>query len=83
MVTTVADEVPWSEEITPYDEAHLTIYLRLLDAKTDGADVEDMARVILEIDPDEQPERARNAVASHLQRAEWISSTAYGDLLKR
>ncbi len=28
----VADDVPWSEDITPYDEEHLVTYLRLLDA---------------------------------------------------
>lgn len=29
----VADDVPWSENITPYDEAHFITYLRLLDAQ--------------------------------------------------
>ncbi len=33
----VADDVPWSEDITPYDEEHLVTYLRLLDADAEGA----------------------------------------------
>ncbi|UIX77308.1 hypothetical protein [Xanthomonas citri] len=33
----VADEVPWSDRISPYDEAHFVTYMRLLDAEADGA----------------------------------------------
>ena len=33
----IADEVPWSETITEYDESHYVVYLRLLDASNDGA----------------------------------------------
>lgn len=28
----VADDIPWSDNITPYDEQHFVTYLRLLDA---------------------------------------------------
>jgi hypothetical protein len=83
MAVIVADEVPWSDEITPYDEAHLTIYLRLLDAKADGADEQEMASRVLEIDPAREPERARASVASHLRRAEWLSQSGYRHLLRR
>ena len=83
MAVIVADEVPWSDEITPYDEAHLTIYLRLLDAKADGADEQEMASIVLEIDPACEPERTRAMVASHLRRAEWLSQSGYRHLLRR
>jgi len=73
----VADEVPWSEGITAYDEAHLVMYLRLLDASTEGASAEEMARVILGIDPIKEPDRARNAVSSHLRRAQWMTENGY------
>jgi hypothetical protein len=52
----VAEDVPSSDSITPYDEADLTVYLRLLDAAAAGATVDDMARIILGIDPS----RSRN-----------------------
>lgn len=29
----VADEVPWSDKITPYDDRHKVTYMRLLDAR--------------------------------------------------
>ena len=47
----IADEVPWSDHVTEYDDRHDTIYLRLLDAEAEGASKEDMARQILGIDP--------------------------------
>ncbi len=73
----ISDEVPWSADITAYDEAHLTLYLRLLDASADGASVEEMAQTILEIDPAGEPERAKKCVASHLRRARWMSDKGY------
>ena len=82
MAAIVADEVPWSDEITPYDRTHFAIYLRLLDAKADGASVDDMARIVIEIDPRREPERARKAVESHLRRAEWISEKGYRRLMR-
>lgn len=79
---TIADEVPWSEELTAYDREHLTVYLRLLDAKAEGTSPREMARVILEIDPDRDPQRADRAAASHLRRAEWMSARGYRELLE-
>ena len=81
MTANVADEVPWSEEITAYDEAHLMVFIRLLDARADGADFDEMARVVLDIDPQREPQRARAAVASHLRRAEWMADKGYRNLL--
>ena len=78
----VADEVPWSDSITPYDEAHLVVYLRLLDASADGASPNEMARIVLGIDPTKEPQRAERAVDSHLRRARWMSRVGYRQLLR-
>ncbi len=46
----VADNIPWSEDITPYDEEHLVTYLRLLDAEAEGAAWPEVARIVLHRD---------------------------------
>lgn len=33
----IADEVPWSDQVSEYDEEHFITYLRLLDAGSQGA----------------------------------------------
>jgi hypothetical protein len=77
----VADTAPADSTLTSYDEAHLVTYLRLLDAKADDADWKDVARLVLHIDPADEPERARCAWESHLARAEWMSQHGYRHLL--
>ncbi|MDE2166763.1 MAG: DUF2285 domain-containing protein [Alphaproteobacteria bacterium] len=77
----IANEVPWAETITAYDEAHFVVYLRLLDAVADGASDEEMARIVLKIDPAKEPERARRALDSHLKRARWMVDKGYRHLL--
>ncbi|TIL61918.1 MAG: hypothetical protein E5Y89_26820, partial [Mesorhizobium sp.] len=62
--STLRDEVPWSESLTNYDRKHFKIYLRILDACADSASLEEMADLILGIDPDLEPVRARQAVRS-------------------
>lgn len=79
---TIADEAPWSNELTSYDEAHLLTYLRLLDASSEGASTGEMAEIILGIDPATEPERAERAVASHLRRARWMTEAGYQHLLQ-
>ncbi|MFZ5780101.1 MAG: DNA -binding domain-containing protein [Pseudomonadota bacterium] len=78
----IADEVPWSDSITPYDEGHLVVYLRLLDASADGASTDEMAQIVLGIDPAKEPQRAERAVDSHLRRARWMSRVGYRQLLR-
>ncbi len=73
----VADEVPWSNDITEYDNRHDETYLGLLDADEAGASSDDIARTILGIDPAGEPERARKAVDSHLARARWMTKVGY------
>lgn len=77
----IADQVPWSEHVTDYDRAHFDIYLRLLDAIAEGANEKEIIRIVLKIDPDREPERARNTFESHLKRARWMTETGYRDLL--
>lgn len=77
----IADDVPWSETITDYDERHLIVYLRLLDAVAAGATNEEMSRLILGIDPLGAPERSKRALKSHLRRARWMSESGYRHLL--
>ncbi|MER9279609.1 DUF2285 domain-containing protein [Mesorhizobium sp. M0522] len=74
------EEVPWSDSLTTYDRQHFTTYLRFLDASADNASYEEMAQVILGIDPVQEPERARKTVRSHLDRANWIVTTGYKEL---
>jgi hypothetical protein len=79
----IADEVPWSEQVTAYDERHFIVYLRLLDANADGATDDEMCRIVLKIDPTKEPKRARQALESHLRRARWMTEHGYRDLLSR
>jgi hypothetical protein len=78
----VADTAPDAETLTPYDEEHLVTYLRLLDAKADGADWTEVARLVLHIDPVREPARARRAWESHLARAKWMTEHGYQHLLR-
>ena len=62
----VAEMAPSATTLTAYDQEHLVTYLRLLDADADGADWREVARIVLHIDPDPEPDRARHAFDSHL-----------------
>lgn len=77
------DIAPALPTITPYDEAHFTDYLRLLDADADGADWREAVAVIFDIDPIREPERAERMHATHLARARWMTEVGYAHLLAR
>ncbi len=79
----VADAPPQSDRVTDYDRLHLVTYLRLLDAAADGADPDEVARIVLRIDPAREPARARHAHATHLARAQWMTRAGYRDLLRQ
>jgi hypothetical protein len=79
----VADLAPFDLALTAYDERHAFTYMRLLDADAKGADWREVARIVLHIDPDREPVRARQAFDSHLARAKWISRYGYRHLLRR
>ena len=78
----VADEAPTAASLTDYDRLHLITYLRLLDAAEVAADWREVARLVLGIDPDGEPERARRAYDTHLARARWMTEAGYRDLLR-
>ena len=78
----IANVAPTEPALTGYDQEHLVTYLRLLDADTEGADWREIARVVLHIDPDREPDRARYAFDSHLARAKWMTEHGYRDLLR-
>jgi len=62
----VADGAPTAPMVTDYDKAHLKLYLRLLDADTEGAAWEQVARLLLDIDPVAERERALRRHETHL-----------------
>ena len=72
------DEPPQSAVLTSYDRAHMKLYLRLLDAETDGADWREAVEVLFGIDPAKEPERASRVHRSHLARARWMTEKATG-----
>ncbi|MDN5005530.1 DUF2285 domain-containing protein [Bradyrhizobium sp. GCM10027634] len=76
----VADVAPTDAALTPYDEQHVVTYIRLLQAEGQGADWREVARIVLHVDPEREPERARTAYQSHLARAKWV--TEQGRLLR-
>jgi Uncharacterized conserved protein (DUF2285) len=77
-----ADQAPTSNVLTGYDQDHLVTYLRLLEADAEGADWTEVARLILQIDPERDPARARRALDSHLARARWMTEHGYRHLLR-
>ena len=79
----VADLAPDDSTLTPYDQQHAVTYVRLLDAEKDNADWQEVARIVLHIDPAAEPARARRAYDSHLARAKWVARHGYRELLAR
>jgi hypothetical protein len=65
----VADTAPSDAALTAYDQEHLVTYLRLLEADAEGADWREVVRIVLHLDPEREPDRARAAFESHLARA--------------
>jgi Uncharacterized conserved protein (DUF2285) len=78
----VADRAPEGDALTSYDREHFATYLRLLDADAEDADWSEVARIVLNIDPSQEPERARRAWESHLARAKWMTKNGYQHLLQ-
>jgi hypothetical protein len=79
----VAKAAPSEPRLTDYDRSHLATYLRLLDAADEGAPWDEVARLVLGLDPSRDTEGARRIHDSHLARARWISDQGYRDLLQR
>src|ERR1700730_3069383 len=79
----VADVAPTNSALTTYDEEHIITYLRLLDADSEGADWREVARLVLHLDPEREPIRARRGFDSHLSRVKWMAEHGYRHLLRR
>ena len=80
--TPVADAAPVEPFLTGYDMNHLVTYLRLLDADAEGADWREVARIVLSLDVEKDPERTKQVWQSHLARAKWMTETGYRHLLR-
>ncbi len=78
----IDDEAPSPDHITDYDRAHFATYLSLLYAAGEGENDQEMARNILRIDPEMEPQRAHQALESHLKRARWLAESGYQSLLE-
>lgn len=78
----IADEAPWSDDITDYDTAHFVTYIRLLDARAAGADWREASQAILHRDPARDPEGTDQCWRSHIARAQWMTETGYRKLLQ-
>lgn len=78
----VADLAPTDSVLTVYDEEHIITYLRMLDADAEGADWGEVAKLVLHIDPLQEPNRARRAFDTHLARAKWMTEQGYRYLLR-
>ena len=76
------DRAPDDSVLTRYDQEHLVTYVRLLDADAEGAHWTEVVRIVLHIDPAQEPERAQRVWESHLARAKWMTEHGYQDLLK-
>lgn len=78
----VADLAPTDSVLTVYDEEHIITYLRMLEADKEGADWREVTQIVLRINPELEPARARRAFDSHLTRAKWMTEHGYRHLLR-
>lgn len=81
-ISSTADEAPSPNHLTDYDRAHFATYLSLLYAAGEGESYHLMARNILMIDPEQEPQRAQQALESHLKRARWLAESGYQSFLE-
>lgn len=77
------NQPPISDQVTDYDLAHKITYLRLLDADAEGADWREVARIVLDLDPSDDEQKARHSYDRHLARARWMTEAGYRDLLQQ
>ncbi|MBX9590889.1 MAG: DUF2285 domain-containing protein [Hyphomonadaceae bacterium] len=77
----LADAPPDGDRLTPYDRAHVTVYLQLLDADTLQIDWKETARRVLALDPNSNFAGAKQCYDAHLARARWMAQHGYRLLL--
>ncbi|MUZ65675.1 DNA -binding domain-containing protein [Agrobacterium vitis] len=75
------DQPPTDERLTDYDRAHLSTYLRLLDAETEGAAWQEVAKIIFGLEPKSDLARAELMYKTHLARAHWMTNNGFKDLI--
>lgn len=80
--TPISDLAPQSDDLTDYDHAHMTLYLRLFDAAESGASLQEISQILFGLDADKEPERAQKIYDSHLARARWMTEHGYRKLLE-
>jgi hypothetical protein len=78
----VDELAPTDPVLTVYDEEHIITYLRMLDADAEGADWREMAKLVLHIDPQHEPDRARRAFDTHIASAKWMTEHGCRHLLR-
>lgn len=78
----IAETAPTTARMTDYDRMHMATYLRLLDAASENTPWEEVARVVLGLDPAQAPDRVRRIHDTHLARARWLTEQGYRDLLR-
>ena len=78
----IAELAPTGDVLTAYDQRLKIVYLRLLDADAANADWREVARIVLLLDPDKNPTKARRTWESHLHRAHWMTEVGYRFLLQ-
>ena len=76
------DQPPQSDALTDYDRTHMRLYLRILDASSEGADWKEVVTVLFGLDPAKEPERAQRVHDAHLLRARWMTEHGYRHLLR-
>jgi hypothetical protein len=80
-VNHIADTPPSAEHVTDYDRRQFKTYARLLDAAAEKADWREVAGRVLGLDVTSDPEHARRVYDAHLERARWMTTSGYRDLL--
>lgn len=81
VASSISALAPSEPELTDYDRAHVVTYLRLLDAEAAGASWEEVARLLLGVDPGKARDEARLRYETHADRARWMASQGYLQLL--
>lgn len=75
------DQPPGGTALTAYDEAHIKLYVRLLDADAEGADWQEVVAILFGLDAEREPQRASRVYSAHLARAKWMSKSGFCQLL--
>lgn len=80
---TFLDDPPRDENVTAYDQEHVGLYLRLLDAEAQRANWRDVVKVIFGLDPASDYGRAQRVYDNHLARARLLAASGHRDFLSR